>query len=172
MFLTNEQVQELQDTGIDEKIEKFAELFPNGTEVTYDLCIKHPDVFSFGLPGARLLPPGGWKAYWDKVFKAKRNYKIRKAIAGCTPEERFRDFEKEKIAYERRFAKWEKENIGYYDKPRIFSCIPILPPPPLSPDEYKITEERITRDYNLELALIFYDATMEDQFHHPLYKPS
>ena len=33
MYLTNEQVQELQDTGIDEKIEKFAELFPNGTEL-------------------------------------------------------------------------------------------------------------------------------------------
>ena len=73
MYLTKEQVEELWDTGIDEKIEKFAELFPNGTEVTYDLCIKHPDVFSFGLPDARFMPRHvRWKPYWDKVLTAKK----------------------------------------------------------------------------------------------------
>lgn len=50
MYLTKEQLQELQDTGIDEKIDKFAELFPNGTEVTRELCMTHQDVFSFGCP--------------------------------------------------------------------------------------------------------------------------
>ena len=88
MYLTKEQLLELQDTGIDEKIEKFAELFPNGTEVTYDVCIKHPNVFSFGLPGARLLPPNVlWKPYWDKVLDARHGYKIASLFAtkeGCT----------------------------------------------------------------------------------------
>jgi hypothetical protein len=52
-YLTKEQ---LQDTGIDpEKIQKFTELFPYGTEVTCELCVKHPDIFSFGKQGAQLL---------------------------------------------------------------------------------------------------------------------
>ena len=76
-YLTKEQLQELQDTGIDEKIQKFATLFPNGTEVTRELCMKHSDVFSFGCPGARLMPHCGWKAYWDKVLNAKKEYKMR-----------------------------------------------------------------------------------------------
>jgi hypothetical protein len=67
MYLTNEQVQELQDTGIDEKIKKFDALFPNGTEVTRELCIKHPDVFSFGFPGAQLLGSNDMVAYGSHI---------------------------------------------------------------------------------------------------------
>jgi hypothetical protein len=51
--LTKEQ---LRDAGIDhEKIQKYAELFPDGTEVTCELCVKYPDVFSFGKQGCKLL---------------------------------------------------------------------------------------------------------------------
>jgi hypothetical protein len=45
MFLTKEH---LQLAGIDsEKIQKFAELFPDGTEVTRKACCENRDVFSF-----------------------------------------------------------------------------------------------------------------------------
>lgn len=45
-YLTKEK---LQDAGIKlEIIEKFDKLFPGGTEVTHRICIKHPDIFSFG----------------------------------------------------------------------------------------------------------------------------
>jgi hypothetical protein len=168
MFLTKEKVQELQGTGIDEKIEKFAELFPNGTEVTRELCIKHPDVFSFGLPGARLMPRHvRWKTYWEKVRKAKIGYKCRViqlghrrdwATRGCSG--------MYKRAFEQALRQWEKDNPNYV--PGIFK---FGPPMPLdyceSPsialqvlEECKIEEERLARDCNLELALMFYDATI------------
>jgi hypothetical protein len=53
MYLTKEQ---LQDAGVaPEKVQKFAALFPNGTEVTCEVCVKHPDVFSFGKQGGPLI---------------------------------------------------------------------------------------------------------------------
>ena len=167
MYLTNEQVQELQDTGIDEKIEKFAELFPNGTE-TYDLCIKHPDVFSFGLPGARLMPHCGWKAYWDKVFKAKDDYRWRMMRPNWWLWNATRDLEQERIGLERLLAKRKKENPNYnHDAPpRIFSIVTMpLPPPPDIPkqqmlDKYNVEKEHVTRERDLALALIFYEASL------------
>lgn len=105
MYITKEQLQELQDTGIDEKIQKFARLFPNGAEVTRELCIKHPDVFSFGCPGARLMPHVGWKAYWDKVLNAKKEYMMRMMIAGGKRQWATRDPEKVKSGHERALAR-------------------------------------------------------------------
>ena len=84
---------------------KFARLFPNGAEVTRELCIKHPDVFSFGCPGARLMPHVGWKAYWDKVLNAKKEYKMRMMIAGGKRQWATRDPEKVKSGHERALAR-------------------------------------------------------------------
>jgi hypothetical protein len=79
-----------------------------------------------------------------------------------------RDLEKEKIGFERTLARWKKENPNYNDDvpPRIFTWGPPVPLPPSqiprqqALDEYKIAEERITRDYNLEVALIFYETSI------------
>jgi hypothetical protein len=167
MYLTKEQ---LEDAGIDpEKIQKFAALFPYGTEMTRELCMKHPDVFSFGLPGARLMPHAGWKAYWDKVLEAKFEYKMRLQIPMSNLRWNMRDVEKEKIGFARTLARWKEENPNYNcdDAPRLFTFGPPMPlgPPPSKSrqqalDEYKIVEERITREYNSEIALIFHETFM------------
>jgi hypothetical protein len=169
MYLTNEQLQELWDTGIDEKIEKFAELFQNGTEVTREICVKHPDVFSFGLPGARLMPPNvRWKPYWDRVLSAKKDYKMRMLAPRRMLERNTRSQEEEKLAYERYTAYWNPENPDYDAQWRLFTLIHGRPPLPLPPKipreqalaEYNFAVERITWDYEWKLALIFYETSI------------
>ena len=72
MFLKREH---LQAAGIDpEKIVKFADLFPNGTEVTRDVCVKFPQVFSFELDGMRILPQESWTFYCEEIICAKREH--------------------------------------------------------------------------------------------------
>lgn len=148
MYLTKEQVEELVDTGIDEKIEKFVELFPDGTEVTYDLCIKHPDVFSFGLPGARLMPNCGWKAYFDRILKARHIYKVLSFFA--TPRGRI-------VIIHNGNEEWKPQ--------KMFTWGPKIPLRREAPTSEEIDVgnkklERIMREYNLELALIFYETSI------------
>lgn len=141
MFLTK---QQLQDAEIDpDKIRKFAELFPKGTEVTREMCIKYSDVFSFGYPGARLLPNGGWNEYLDSVSKAKNNYKSMMALMN---------------------------KMMVHNQPKltskVFKSYPPIPYPlaalvPATEDAVPmISVEGITRLYNFNLALIFYEISI------------
>ncbi len=177
MYLTKEQVQELQDTridekitrfaelfakrfpqvqelhtGIDEKVEKFARLFPNGTEVTRRLCKLHTDVFSFGLRGARLMPTLDQKAYYlKKVRKVTADYMLRMKHCGHGA---MQDHEQrvQKLANSfRKVPNFNREEFIDAMGREFKSSAPV--------DHIRWSEEEIIRYYNLELALIFYETS-------------
>ena len=160
MYLTNEQVQELQDTGIDEKIEKFAELFPKGTEVTYELCVEHPDVFSFGNPGARLMPHRrAWKVYLDKVRKAKWYYKWMMMIPRRQREWAMQDPEKMKGGFERMVQDLANSfsKVPNFNREKFIDAAPRLftfgPGPPQKPKQQALDEYKIEEAHSRESAI-------------------
>jgi hypothetical protein len=121
MFLTKEQLQEAE---IDyEQVRKFAELFPSGTEVTRELCMKHPDVFSFGLPGSLLLPTHARRAYRDRILLIAFHNRLRNELSKARiqmnsrmkkPRESVVKACEEKLAYSGKACCWQKA-ITFYD---------------------------------------------------------
>jgi hypothetical protein len=136
MYLTKER---LAEAGIDaEKVDKFAELFPNGTEVTRELCVKHPDVFSFGgLPGARLALRG-CKA--DKARKKRAADKFFMMMVS-NPEPNHRGM----------------KDLPTLDKAFPSAGLPVGTPFPFIPCNIPIMP---TEEYNLKLALLFYETSI------------
>jgi hypothetical protein len=157
-FLTKEQ---LQNAGIEpEKIEKFAELFPDGTEVTCEVCVKHPDVFSFGEKGGKLIRALNdieevHSKYDHDITDADFTYGARSAVAIADFRSRLRveRGDKDKIAGHQphRAARYRKLAMMLYSPPRH--------PTQQEENTHKNNLERIEREHLLEQALAFYNAS-------------
>ena len=65
--------------------ELFAEMFPDGVEVTEALCAGHASLFEWEWAARRLLPPAGWEEYDRAVAPARADfYRVRDAAwADC-----------------------------------------------------------------------------------------
>jgi hypothetical protein len=169
MYLTEGQ---LIDAWIDpEKIQKFAELFPNGTEVTYDLCVTHTDLFSFGKQGRSLITDVHYvnerehiRSQYDReIMDADRTCEMRRGLAIVDFRRRMyvkRD-DKDKIAVK----------IGYDPhNPPLKTVVLYSPPrPPTLAEEndHKNNLERIEKEHILEQALAFYKASRYINGHIP-----
>ena len=132
-----------------ERVQKFAELFPNGTELTRELCLKHPDVFNLGLPVALLLQRYIREEYVNKVLEIQDAYEIKLTLA--KPRGRMIDIQNDESAVEP--AKPQ----------RLFTWGPVIPVRVEPPTEQEIEASkekiaRIKREYNLELSLAFFEA--------------
>jgi hypothetical protein len=65
MFITSELLREKQ--ACTEQIKLFSSLFPMGTEVTEELCVRHAKDFNWDWATASLLPPSAREAYNEAV---------------------------------------------------------------------------------------------------------
>jgi hypothetical protein len=86
------------------------------------------------------MPHANWKAYWDKVRKEKASYKFKMIINNP--------------------KSWGFRSDG---RPRFFNIFKSGPPIPLIPRHIPRRPrpvEDITQEYNIELALIFYETSI------------
>ncbi len=157
MHLTKEQ---LQGAGIDPgKIQKFAELFPYGTEVTCELCARHPDVFSFGKQGRELICATYEEVrlqYDSEIIDADLAYGARRAIAISV--------------FRRRMMQGDdndKARMVYYPlgTDEMTAQVVISRPPTINEDNtHKHNIERIEQEHLLDLALLFYKSSKSLSF--------
>jgi hypothetical protein len=124
--------------------------------VTRELCEKHPDVFSLGLPGASLLPHCDREAYSDKVRRANADYKCmmmehdpRSGSFRTNPDE----FAKKIFDSFKSKAMQLRTNHDEIVKKISDSFIVST--------QRRWSEEEIIRYYNLKLAMLFYEASMK-----------
>ena len=52
----------------------FAELFPDGVEITEELCAKHAQDFDFEWAARHLLSPPMWKACYEAIARHREAY--------------------------------------------------------------------------------------------------
>jgi hypothetical protein len=158
MYLTEGQ---LIDAWIDpEKIQKFAELFPDGTEVTCELCVKYPDIFSFGEQGRSLITDVHYvnerediRSQYDReIMELERACGVRRSIAICVFRNRLRAGRDDK----------DRTNDIYYPlgtdgKTARFA---ISRPPTIEEDTaHKSNIDHIEQEHLLKQALVFYKAS-------------
>jgi hypothetical protein len=148
MFLTKEKLQDARVPP--SRFYKFVELFPNGTEVTRELCLEHPNIFSFGFQGGYLIPANLRDAYWDKLSIVSGQYvgKLALLLYG-------------RPVRRRNPLTFSQLSQIYVLGMRSTRATPISKPK-LDPklEESKIEREQIGRDCNLESALLFYDYSI------------
>lgn len=140
-----------------ERIEKFDALFQEQTEVTYEVCVTHPDIFSFGLQGLPLVPYA-YKSYVAEIGEATHIY--------------YSKINEIRQIYGK---KWigpsinpdpdiiENKHTG------LFTWAPPMPsnvPRPLTPQEMDILNEKLQEakyEYCLLQAIAFYNANEENR---------
>lgn len=80
MFLTKEV---LQTAGVDpEQVQKFSALFPNGAQVTRDLCVIHAQKLNFGRMAKPLLSNASYAIFRDKIKDTLEEYRKEARKAG------------------------------------------------------------------------------------------
>ncbi len=167
-YLTKEKLQ-AADIAI-EKIEKFAELFPNGTEVTCEVCVKHPDVFSFGKNGRRLITDIHYVNEFEHI-RVQYDHEIMEieevygpygvqhmfAIIAFRNLMRVKRDDKDKIAV-------KVGHDPYNPPPQLVALYsPSRPPIIAEENAHKNRLERIEKEYLLEQALAFYKTSRWSQ---------
>lgn len=148
MFLTKER---LQASVVDpEKIIQFEALFPNGVELTREVCVEHADCFSFELDGMRILPVWSRKFYCDEIIRANCEHITKTQIL--------------RIQNRSRIAGPYNPMKDYPPPTGIFKWGPKIPGPPrrqLNKQEMDIFNEKLqaaAKEYRLKQAIALYEA--------------
>ena len=61
------------------QVRQFEALFPNGVEITSDLCVLHADSFDWGWAAKNLLPPDKYADYKAKTVPRYADYEVKVA---------------------------------------------------------------------------------------------